>query len=80
MREFLEFVLARLAAHPEEIVVTQGEDGVYTFFKISAHPEDVGRFVGKGGSTIAAIRAVMEAAAASAGRKVAVEIVDEPDA
>lgn len=80
MRQFLEFVLGRLVDHPDELVVTQGEDGAFIFFKISAHPDDIGRVVGKGGSTISAIRSLMEAAAIGTGRKVAVEVIEAPSA
>ncbi len=76
MKEFLEFVLKRLVDYPDELVITQGEDGEFIFFKISTHPNDIGRVVGKSGSTISAIRSLLEAVVANSGRKVAVEILE----
>jgi predicted RNA-binding protein YlqC (UPF0109 family) len=76
LKEFLEFVLRNLVEFPDEVIVTQGEDGAFTFFKVSLNKSDVGRVVGKSGHTIAAIRNLLSTSAARHNRKVSVEILD----
>ncbi len=77
MKEFLEFVLRELVEFPEEVVVSQGEDGDFLFFKISLNRADIGKVVGKSGHTIGAIRNLMNAAASRHQRKVVVEILED---
>ena len=76
MREFLEFVIRKLVEHPEDVIVTQGEDGDYVFFLLTMRPGDVGKVIGRNGHTINAIRNVLAAVAQRSGKKVAVDIVE----
>jgi len=57
MRNLLEFILLHLVKHPEDVVVEEfeNEDGSFEYV-IRVHQEDVGRVIGRQGSTIQAIR------------------------
>ncbi len=77
MKEFLEFVIRRLVEHPDEVVVVQGEDGDFMFFKIAVRKSDAQRVVGRNEHTLNAIRSLLEAAAERQGKKVAVELETE---
>jgi uncharacterized protein len=72
--EFLRYVVRKLVGHPDEVVINHREEGLKTTYLLSMRREDVGRLIGKGGSTIKAIRDLAQAAAEKHGRKVAVEI------
>jgi uncharacterized protein len=76
VREFLEFVIRGLVDYPDDVIVTQGEDGEYLFFLLTMRPGDVGKVIGRNGHTINAIRSVLAAVAAKSGKKVAVDIVE----
>ena len=75
MEEFLNFVLRKLAGHPDEVFLThaavEGKD-VYT---LQAKQADLPRLIGKRGQTIHAIRSLL-AAAAKHGGKVRLVIPD----
>ena len=76
MEEFLNFVLRRLAVHPDEVFLThaavEGKD-VYT---VRARQTDLPRIIGKRGQTIHAIRSLLEAGAAKHGGKVQLVVPD----
>jgi predicted RNA-binding protein YlqC (UPF0109 family) len=78
MLEFIRFVTGRLVEHPEAISIRQDETDESVDFFISAHPDDVGKIIGKHGRTISAIRTLTNLAAAKHGKRANVE-VERPD-
>ena len=76
MEEFLNFVLRRLAGHPDEVFLAhaavEGKD-VYT---VQARQTDLPRIIGKRGQTIQAIRGLLDAGAAKHGGKVRLVVPD----
>ena len=62
-----------LTTHPEEVVVTtSNQEGNVVSLKVSVHPDDLGRIIGKKGRVANAIRTLAYAAAAR--EKVRLEI------
>ena len=76
MDEFLRYVVQQLVEHPEEAVLTHREAGGKLIYQLSLRKSDVGRLIGKGGSTIGALRELLNAAGERQGMKVALEILD----
>lgn len=76
IQEFLEYVVAQLIQHPESAGVLHKGEGTRHEYRIRLHPDDVGRVIGKNGSTISAIRSLVSAAAMKNRLKVEVEIED----
>lgn len=79
MEEFLRFVMGRLAEFPDEVVITRAEapeNPEKVTFLAAMRQSDIPRIIGKGGHTIQAIRALLEAAAQRQGLKVALEIIE----
>jgi len=74
--EFLRYVVQKLVEYPDEVVINHREEVGKTTYLISLRQGDVGRLIGKGGSTIKAIRDLAQASAEKHGKKVAVEILD----
>jgi predicted RNA-binding protein YlqC (UPF0109 family) len=76
MEEFLNFVLRRLAGHPDEVFLAhaavEGKD-VYT---VQARQTDLPRIIGKRGQTIQAIRSLLDAGATKHGGKVRLVVPD----
>lgn len=76
MKHFLEFVLQRLATHPNEVDVREVNEGSVTAFKVNLHPDDIGRVIGKNGRTIGAIRSLLTASAGKADARIIVDILE----
>jgi uncharacterized protein len=77
MERFLEYVLRQLVEFPDEMAILKEEAGKRTVFRLRLRQTDIGKVVGKHGSTIAAIRNLLAAAAAKTGGKATVEIIEE---
>lgn len=52
------YIAKAIALHPDDIRVEVDETDATTNVTISAHPDDMGRLIGKDGKTINAIRAL----------------------
>ena len=76
MDEFLRYVVQQLVEHPDELVISHREEEGKTTYLLSMRRSDIGRLIGKGGSTIKAIRDLASAAAEKHGKRVAVEILE----
>ena len=76
MDEFLRYLVQQLVEYPDEAVLTHRESGGRVLFELSLRKSDMGRIIGKGGTTIKAIRELLDAAAEKQGLKVGLEILD----
>jgi predicted RNA-binding protein YlqC (UPF0109 family) len=76
-RNVVEVVARALAAHPEDVHVTQIERRGMTIVELSMAPGELGRVIGRQGRTAAAIRTLASAAAQLDGGRVAVDFVDD---
>ncbi len=76
MKDFVEYIVKNLVGHPDDVNVQcfEGERGMIV--EVRVHKEDVGKVVGKRGSTINAIRTISMMVCARLGRKVRVELVE----
>ena len=76
MDEFLRYLVQQLVEYPDEAVLTYREGDGRVFYQLSLRQSDIGRLIGKGGSTINAIRELLNAAGEKQGLKVSLEILD----
>jgi uncharacterized protein len=76
MERFLDYVLRQLVEFPDEMVIIKEDAPKKTVFRLRLAPTDIGRIVGKGGSTIQALRNLLSASAAKKGEKVFLEIAE----
>jgi hypothetical protein len=74
LRYFLEFVLERLVAHPDDVDIREVEEEGHKTFVLTLNKEDIGKVIGRNGRTISAIRNLLTAAASKHDTKVSVEI------
>ena len=77
MSELVEVIAKALVAKPEEVVVTEEQDGDTTVIKLKVAGEDMGKIIGKQGRIAKALRTVVKAASVKTGGKVMVEIVQD---
>lgn len=67
MKDTLLFLLKTIVDHPDDIVVDEVVSEDKTTLTIHAHPEDMGKVIGKSGRIIRAIRDLIKLMAAKQG-------------
>ena len=74
MKELVEIIAKTLVDHPEEVVVTETDNGKELVLELKVAPSDMGKVIGKQGRIAKAIRSVVKAAASRENKKVVLEI------
>ena len=75
MKELVEVIAKALVEHPDEVVVTEKENGRNITVELHVAPTDMGKVIGKQGRIAKAIRSVVKAASSKDNKKVDVEII-----
>ena len=75
MKELVETIAKALVDHPDEVEVTETQEGRSIHIKLKVAPEDMGKVIGKQGRIAKAIRSVVKAATARNEKPVFVEIL-----
>ena len=75
MKELVEFLAKSLVDKPEEVVVTEKEDGDAIIFELKVASDDMGKVIGNQGKIAKALRTLVRAASARDGKKVLIEII-----
>ncbi len=76
MQAFLEYVVKGLVEHPQEVTVTPVERSGMTIYELRLNAEDIGRVVGRKGTTINAIRTMLLVGSAKKGQRAVLEIIE----
>ena len=79
MKEFLSFVVRGLVEQPDLAVLHEESDAGAWRFRVAVARPDVGRLIGRGGTTVAAIRGLLSAAAGREGKRVFVDVVEREE-
>ena len=75
MKEVVEVIAKALVENPDEVVVTQKEEGKNIIVELHVAPSDMGKVIGKQGRIAKAIRSVVKAASSKGNKRVDVEII-----
>ena len=75
MRELVEVIAKALVDNPDEVVVTEKEEGKTLVLEVKVADSDMGKVIGKQGRIAKAIRSVVKAASSKDNTRVDVEIV-----
>ena len=75
MKELVEVIAKALVDNPDEVVVTEKEEGKNVTIELHVAASDMGKVIGKQGRIAKAIRSVVKAAALGDNKKVDVEII-----
>lgn len=76
LKELVEYLARALVDDPSEVSVEAVEDEKTTTLRLKVAPADLGRVIGKQGRTARAMRTLLHATAAKAGRRAVLEIVE----
>jgi predicted RNA-binding protein YlqC (UPF0109 family) len=80
-RALVEYVARTLAEKPEEVLVESFERGGSTVaIKVKLADADVGRFIGKAGRNIEALRTLVRVASLRDRKRVFVDLANQPEA
>ena len=75
MKELVEVIAKALVDNPDEVVVTEKENGRNITVELHVAPSDMGKVIGKQGRIAKAIGSVVKAASSKDNKKVDVEII-----
>ena len=75
MKELVEVIAKALVENPDEVVVTEKEEGKHTTIELHVAASDMGKVIGKQGRIAKAIRSVVKAASSKDNKRVDVEII-----
>lgn len=78
MRELLEVIAKALVNNPDAVSVNEVEGETSVVLELKVAPEDMGKVIGKQGRIARAIRTVVRSAWAKDGRRVMIEIMEQP--
>ena len=76
MKDLVEVIAKALVDNPDEVVVTEKEEGEHVTIELRVASSDMGKVIGKQGRIAKAIRSVVKAASLNENKKVDVEIVE----
>ncbi|SFU56289.1 KH domain-containing protein [Alicyclobacillus macrosporangiidus] len=74
MKELVEYLAKSLVSQPDAVVVTEEQRGETRVYRVSVHPSDTGKVIGRHGRIAKAIRSVVSAAAHRENQQVVVDI------
>ena len=75
MKELVEFIARSLVDNPDDVQVIEHEEEGSIIIELRVAPDDMGKVIAKQGKIAKSIRTLTKAAAAKAGKRVAVEIM-----
>ncbi|ADC48131.1 hypothetical protein BpOF4_00310 [Alkalihalophilus pseudofirmus OF4] len=76
MKSLVEHIAKALVDEPDEVLVTEQQEGDTLSITLYVHPSDVGKVIGKQGRTAKAMRSLVYAAAVPEHKRVRLDIVD----
>ena len=76
MKELLLYIARSLVDHPDQVTVTEVENGDELTLELRVAPEDMGKVIGRQGRIAKEIRVLVRSLAQRSGKRVSVEIVD----
>ena len=76
MKDLLLYIAQNLVDNPDEVQVTEREEGDETVFELRVAPSDMGKVIGRYGKIAKEIRVLMRSVAQKQGKRVSVDIVD----
>jgi predicted RNA-binding protein YlqC (UPF0109 family) len=77
MQDFVEFIAKGLADDPSAVEVTTVERAGMSVIELRVAAVDVGKLIGRRGTTIQAIRSLVQVGGAKAGRRCTLDLVED---
>lgn len=78
MKKLLEFLIASIVSHPDEVKIQENQEGDFVNLSLKTHPDDIKIVIGRQGRTIRAIRNLIRTKASKLGLRVNLIIEENP--
>lgn len=75
-QQFIEYVVKNLVDHPDDVKIERSIDDRGVLLELTVNEEDMGRIIGKAGSTAKAIRTLLRVVGAKTDERLNLKIVD----
>lgn len=75
-QQFIEYIVKSLVGHPDDVKVDRRIDEKGVLLELSVNPEDLGRVIGKRGSTAQSIRTLLRALGTKNDARYNLKIID----
>jgi predicted RNA-binding protein YlqC (UPF0109 family) len=75
-KELLEYIVKAMVDNPEQIEISEIEGSQDTRLELKVAKADMGKVIGKKGNNVHAIRTILLAASAKAGKRITLEIIE----
>jgi predicted RNA-binding protein YlqC (UPF0109 family) len=75
-QQFIEYVVKSLVGHPDEVIVERIIDEKGVLLTLTVHPEDLGRVIGRRGSTAQSLRTLLRALGTKNDARYNLKIID----
>ena len=75
-QQFIEYIVKSLVGNPDAVKVERGVDEEGVLLELTVDPEDIGRVIGKRGSTAQSLRALLRALGTKNDARYNLKIVD----
>lgn len=79
-KELVEYIVKALVDSPNDVSINVIEGEKSTIMELKVLPRDVGKVIGKHGRIAQALRTIVTAAAMKVGKRIVLEILDNPHA
>ncbi|KAA3601532.1 MAG: KH domain-containing protein [Calditrichaeota bacterium] len=76
MKNFIEFIAKHLVDDPDAVSVSEVEGERTVVYELRVGEGDLGKVIGRKGQTAHAVRTLLNAASAKAGRRAVLEILE----
>jgi len=76
MKELIEYIAKSLGEHPEQVNLTETQNGNRLRIELSVAEGDMGRVIGKSGRVANNIRALLRVAAERQGKQVTLDVLE----
>ncbi len=75
MKDLVEYIARSIATHPDDVKVTEEDDGGQIVLRLEVSPEDKGKVIGRQGRVAQSMRTLLRVAAVKRGARAVLEIV-----
>lgn len=73
--DLVEYMVSSLVDNPDQVAISAVDEGNSIVLEISVAESDIGRIIGKRGSVVNGMRALLQVLAAKNGKRATLEIV-----
>ena len=79
MKKLLEFLVTSIVKYPDQVVITESQEGEMFHLRLDVHKEDIRLVIGRNGKTIRAIRNLLRLKAIKEGTRINLTLVTPED-